>query len=769
MFTCCGVIIEDYLQFECHFRLTPEHYENGCFVCVCNKFFSSFQAFKVHFTQTHAHLARGILFETQTVIRPSETAEGAEFAGSDLGADPWPNISLDIGHDRDENEENLSDFRAKFSTVEVSFIQLLNELKFNTTVTEKHLNLISSKILDFVFSHINVLDAETFSKLKKVSSSTYTQRKFSQTTLNNEKIFEVNGYNFSAYYGSIRELSKGFLSNETNLNHLVSERDRPKNSEIVSNLNDLPSVRSELEKLESHQLALYIGLQIDDFNLSHERSANTKLTLVQLNFLNINPEFQSKRSSIPLLACALRSTVDQIGLKKFFEPITEQLNNLEPISVGGYIVSLKFFCCSGDMPALDEVIFGRKQSYLSDCCIYCDAHYNDFKLNRNFQRREFEDHLFNSVQSSVFNFPFPPEPFHDLVGVIGRFFNNVLKLNRNLSTFTDSIKQLEVNHPILRRKGTLSSIKFSKTSRFGSTYVSVSSTGVQKLELLHLFPFLNNFLTVRDPEFHLFTVLQDIVTFVLSDRVYTRDLETFHELVLKFKEKFIRFFPNDSFTVKMHKLEHYSEQTKKFGPLSALNNLKNERKNQQVKRRFEGSRNFSNTAASVAAQSVIEFQPNFCDEFVANCVLFKDLEAEFSVFFPLETDQTAKILVLNSVLIQNIKIVSGSVYHFDCASSNQFPVFVKVVRIFKFCENVLIVSNKFETSEWCIQFYSYKVKPTCELIKFEAERMLTKREMFVLQNQICETDEYLVSKAKCNVPLDDFYEYKYTRLSSESF
>ena len=175
MFTCCNSNIGDDLQFEIHFKFTPMHYREGKFKCLCQKDYLSFHALKAHFISSHSHLARGVLFRTEDVIRSSDSTTSnsnsnfwANNFSFEIDSQENPIRPADAPDNECQSDDSFFDFFDKFSSTEISFIKLLNDLKFNTTVTEKHLNLISSKILDFVFCNLNLLDVATFNRLKQI-------------------------------------------------------------------------------------------------------------------------------------------------------------------------------------------------------------------------------------------------------------------------------------------------------------------------------------------------------------------------------------------------------------------------------------------------------------------------------------------------------------------------------------------------------------------------------------------------------------------------
>ena len=173
MFTCCGRPILNRNQFDCHFMFSLNHYKSNCFVCVCDKFYSRFNAFIHHFKTVHHQLARGILFDEGFSVRP-ETQTGFDSNFSYQGNDSDFADFETAGHFLEENSLELDssdgtssqhEASSNLSILEKAFLKLLNQLKLETTVTEKHLNLISSKILDFVFCQVDLLNSETFSRL----------------------------------------------------------------------------------------------------------------------------------------------------------------------------------------------------------------------------------------------------------------------------------------------------------------------------------------------------------------------------------------------------------------------------------------------------------------------------------------------------------------------------------------------------------------------------------------------------------------------------
>lgn len=152
-------------------------------------------------------------------------------------------------------------------------------------------------------------------------------------------------------------------------------------------------------------MALY-KVYFDDINVSFSKKINTKLSVVQVNLINIDYKFQTSRKSNQMIAITKRSTIDLIGLKQFFDNIINQIKNLDQLQIDGINYHLKLFCAVGDNLALNEMEGDANRNFCYDCCRRCVATTSEMNENLCFEdyyrdcnkRNLTISHLFHGVE-----------------------------------------------------------------------------------------------------------------------------------------------------------------------------------------------------------------------------------------------------------------------------------------------------------------------------------------------------------------------------------
>lgn len=154
-------------------------------------------------------------------------------------------------------------------------------------------------------------------------------------------------------------------------------------------------------------IKIYLQVYFDDLTKARSGTQkHTKLSIVYLTISNLPYSRQSKRDQIMLsLICKRKDLIDRDGLKEFFKPLTDSINEIKdnPIRLdNGYIVHMVINSVVADNPASNE-LNGICMSFRWNACRSCEVYLDQIRPNnltnmRSNARETSEEQIFKDTE-----------------------------------------------------------------------------------------------------------------------------------------------------------------------------------------------------------------------------------------------------------------------------------------------------------------------------------------------------------------------------------
>lgn len=255
---------------------------------------------------------------------------------------------------------------------------MLIELKNSIKCSDADFVRVGAKLFEvgYRFGKNGQIGNLEFGYLNNFIKSRHQREKFATTRLNVPQInkVEVADRTF-LYHFKIKEVAQMLFQSKTVRKLFKEDHERDQNDDpnILRDYHDAHNLRKEHDCYQAR-----IELFADDFPVPQSR--NRKACGVYFTFNNLPFHFVTKRSQIFPLMFIDRKIINQIGIKKAFAPIVEELSQLALPQEMGLDLPVRFTLCAfaGDNKGINEVL-GISCAFNSmNACRSCTAGYQDF-------------------------------------------------------------------------------------------------------------------------------------------------------------------------------------------------------------------------------------------------------------------------------------------------------------------------------------------------------------------------------------------------------
>lgn len=629
-----------------------------------------------------------------------ETNENVDLDSSQISAAPSPIQSL------------LSSNRPHLSNFQNDLIESMNNVRSNSAITTAALKSTFIELSSTILKNFSdrPYSAYNHQELVKAVNSSYA------ISANDLQIRTTIATQDCQYF-SVKEIITKYLSVRKFFEEVIKEREKSRDPRIISSIYDLDKVK-RLEDLTrgTKNVNIYIDFYIDDKNIT-QNNMNYNMTLVYITLANIRFKFLTKRKSIGCLGVGKKTVVKELGLRKFFQPIRQEINELEPIKLNGYDFYLHYFSMKADNKGCNEMIVNINQSFMSCSCKYCKIHYSQIpSLIMGEKRILDKEHALYGIYIVTDSF-YSPDIFHDLVenGVIEKLF-----INFNL----DNNEVLEINKRI-QKLSKLLGISMSTFILFkDGRKIKLKGKGIEKYYFFILFAIVYKFET-DSMLFELYHLLRQIIDICDSTIIFKTDIQFLEKLVNKFLVLFKLLFPSETITFKMHHMQHYSTLILEFGNLVFSSTLRYERVHQKVQRSIEGSRNKKNPAFSIANAFIFDPNCNFekIEKHLIKNLTLSEIDVEYKSYLTdLNISNQDAIHELKKIKISNQSFALDNFYLYKYKHDNlSYPVFVKIKKLLLAKENPFIFGEAFKAVNFDKSKEAFEVITEHQVIKINLD------------------------------------------------
>lgn len=430
---------------------------------------------------------------------------------------------------------------------------------------------------------------------------------------------------FSFFYVPIKSLAERMLNDELVMSILNEGEEslRPKDDYISHELHT-----SDLQRRDRIIKKLRIEAYYDEYTIGSGKNVK-KFMAGYLSNGNLDLSKRSRRadSNLFLLANCDSMKKNKLNTNDVFRPFVNDMMDLgsngiryrqrngEFVTI--YAVLSRFL---GDNLGIYTALGLPASFYLGFKCRECNANWREIQDKTEFELLQYEnintneiglheeqkiniprrpaslDNIYGIKRSCIFlqidglhlgNFC-PPDIFHDIAeGFLTHEILNVVVLGM----LSNDIKIEDICHRIqsfgyYHGKAMVLSLtkKFDKSQK-EHPMINLLGTGIQKLEIFfRLKQVFFAELDIDSEEFRLFCFARDFVILSFQDKFSSDDLKLIRSLSIQlinaFKNIKVKMDYSFNVTSKLHKILHYAENIKIFGPLRDSSTLQHERSHQ---------------------------------------------------------------------------------------------------------------------------------------------------------------------------------------------
>ena len=366
-----------------------------------------------------------------------------------------------------------------------------------------------------------------------------------------------------------------------------------------------------------HNKATTLTLYLDEFGTTDPLRGKVSQNKLLGLYFRVDSERPSSKTDDIMLATLIKSdAIKTYGLKTLLSPVVEDLKKLldDGLMWHGQARRVSIRCVCGDNLGIHQMA-GFQEGFYQGArpCRFCKAVYKDFKTKltaADVELRTGEEHanevrqaeedgfseeasklhgikgrcVFDELTGFDVTQKFPPDVAHDIFeGVLPKLITltlthlivklklfSVHMFNRMLSSF--KLARCDSGHK-------------SAPARLHGGQVKIKMTAVECWTMGRLLPLMVGALIPTDlEEWLLFVEFLQIVELVCSPVVTSTLISDLQCKVEAWLAKFVRVFPAEKMTPKMHYIIHYPNEMKKHGPLRQCWTLSFEMKHQLFKR-----------------------------------------------------------------------------------------------------------------------------------------------------------------------------------------
>ena len=376
-----------------------------------------------------------------------------------------------------------------------------------------------------------------------------------------------------------------------------------------------------------HNGAITLTLYLDEFGTTDPLRGKVLQNKLLALYFRVDSERPSSKTDDIMLATLIKSdAIKTFGLTTLLSPVVDDLKKLldDGLMWHGQTMTVSIRCVCGDNLGIHQMAGFQESFYQGPRpCRFCKAVYKDFKTKltaadiklrtgeeyANEVRQAEEDGfsedasrlhgikgrcVFNDLSGFDVTEKFPPDVAHDIFeGVLPKLLTLILThlivklklfsvhmFNRMLSSF--KLARCDSGHK-------------SAPARLIGGQVKMKMTALECWTMGRVLPLMIGALVPTDlEEWLLFVEFLQIVELVCAPVVTSTLISDLQLKVEAWLQKFVRIFPAENMTPKMHYIIHYANEMKKHGPLRLCWTLSFEMKHQLFKRfakRMKSKRN----------------------------------------------------------------------------------------------------------------------------------------------------------------------------------
>ncbi|CAM4786483.1 unnamed protein product [Rotaria magnacalcarata] len=504
-----------------------------------------------------------------------------------------------------------------------------------------------------------------------------------------------------------------------------------------------------------------IQLYIDGIGVTNPlgpKKDQHKLTLVYFTLEDIPDIFRSMLQCIHLVAiCNTKYLNDDMKMKKFYDPIINDLNDLQSsgliLNTFNSQIYFTFTTMAADNLAAHEV-GGFQQSFSSGyICRRCLITYENRLIpltDVHFVRRAANQH--QRVLQSLENNPqiksicgiVGPSPLNDL-----RNFNSSSSLPGDvMHDFFEGVCPLIIM-AMLKEASSSRLITYAaiqtRTENFiyGALDTSnkpppiqvkhlnndrISGTASQKFCLFRLFPIIFSDIVDRLQLFKIYLILRELLDMVLALPQRKSWIPFMEMLAINFHCMMIEMLP-DKVTPKVHYVTEYTRIIEENGPPVKYWCMRYEGAHLYFKRVAMQSYNFKNIPKTLAKRQQLrqcfllsqhKFLNAFDEASGSQVVYFYQMESKIKNLLKQRYGQ--QLLNSDITLFQYSQLIHNHIiykqhalYVYDLAHVEEIPLFFQIIHIFKLNQNWIFIVDFLNTEGFITKLWSYKVSSSDRL------------------------------------------------------
>lgn len=785
VFQCCTLIghhslIESEAAFDSHYKF---HFtrdfafsrKNEHFVCPisgCNTGLPNYYTIKRHFYRKHFDLISDV-FTSSTL---------ASFQNSQADSNVINNLNFDYDFDVDSSNgssfSDLTDQPSLVGNVDLGFTilseqttdpprsdfseQLANflikcraDFKISELIISKLIISYNCLLLSTTTGSSSSIDKETILAVNSFVKSPYQIRKAVMKVKNatNLELFEIikpqsgsaTPARFEFFFCPLIDPITKLLNNQKLFRQLLLEHQRSVDPFVIRTLKD-GSLYSQKEH-NPQNFELNLKIFIDDLTL--RQTGNQQYTVVCGSFNNLPLKYLAKRTDMFLIAIADRNQLNEIGLTKFFQPLFDEIDsiNARNLKINQLNLHLEIGTTTGDNKGIHEVL-AMDSGFQKDSCVKCPVYYsrlNDINLPflDHFDPRPLNDlQVFKDRLNSPYNFPSDIFHIYSESGVIDRVLGPILKKYyfHDTQTLIENFNRFPAN---FWRHGKIK--KISENDSKG--YKLHANNGMQKVDFILKFPFLDDRIDRNSKDFQLISLLKELIQFHFCDTIGRVEQDSMHLKVMQFQKIYFEILKvpaYETFPMKLHYPCHFKDDIDHAGPLNAQSALIGERFLKLIKDSVECSNCSKNFAYSIASIYKIFHEPNLfssqdgwiVQEQIPSHEIAESILDELIGFFDLSSN-SENLEILSELNICNVEFKLGMVFILGYEGPHRayHPIFLKVSHLYKLGNRARIFGNVLRVRSYDFKNCTYQIEDIHQIEELSLDHLAWHESVIYLEKE----------------------------------
>ncbi|CAF4414605.1 unnamed protein product [Rotaria socialis] len=497
--------------------------------------------------------------------------------------------------------------------------------------------------------------------------------------------------------------------------------------------------------------SLLLQLYLDDIGLTNpigSKRDQHKMSMVYFSLEDIPDQLRSKVDFIQLVAvCESKILKDKIKAKRFFQPIIDNLNQLQlhGILINGIHHKFSFSTVVADNLASHFVGGFRSCFNSGNFCRRCYVTYaeknspiplSQIKIRTIFDHDDLVQEIINDPNESPLMGVIDQSPLHDLIGFhpivslpgdcMHDFLEGICPIvvmsllkqasSRRLITYVRIQERMEIfkyGYFDTNNRPPPIQVKHLQNDR-------IVATASQKLCIFKLFPIIFHDIIHHLPSFIVYKVLREILDLVLSYPFRKQWLPVLGDLCESLHQKMLIHFP-DKIVPKFHFAREYERITHDYGPPSKQWCFRYEACHAYFKKITMRTNNFKNTPKMLATRHCLKQCFKFANlsrlktfDYVVGIKKTRSTFFNMSMkkllldhFGPIDLEEDLN--QCNRLVHENIEYCRSAVYIINVKPFNEQPVFAQIIFIIKMDEKWWLLADILDTISYDEELFAWEI------------------------------------------------------------